>query len=73
MNRKEPNNQDSSESKDSDKSGMKMMMWILIACCAIPLAIIIFAGVSWRLMNSHKQLSNPQPTSQPSNSQKSQN
>ncbi|NUN66770.1 hypothetical protein HCU40_18900 (plasmid) [Pseudanabaena biceps] len=41
MNLKEPNNQESIESKDSNMSGMKMMM---IACCAIPLAINFFTG-----------------------------
>ena len=75
MNLKEPNNQESSESKDSDKSGMKMMMVMMIACCAIPLDIIFFTGggLGWWLGRSNQQPSNPQPTSQPSNSQKPQN
>ncbi len=70
MNHKEPNNQESSESKDSNMSGMKMMMVMMIACCAIPIAIIFFTGggLGWWLGRS-----NTQPISQPSNPQKPQN
>jgi hypothetical protein len=57
---KEPNNQ-SNESKDSNMSEMKMM----IACCAIPIAIIFFTGggFGWWLGRSN----------QPSNLPKTQN
>ncbi len=72
MNFKKPSDQESSESKDSDKSGMKMMMWMMIACCAIPIAIIFFTGggLGWWLGRSNQQPSNPQPTSQPISPQK---
>jgi len=78
MNSKEPNdlsNGKSQESKDSNMSGMKMMMAMMIACCAIPIAIIFFTGGSlgWWLGRSNQQTTNPQPTSQPSNSQRPQN
>jgi len=75
MNNKEPNNQQSNESKDSNMSGMKMMMAMMIACCAIPIAIIFFTGGglgSW-LGRSNQQPSNSQPINQPSNSPKTQN
>lgn len=75
MNRKELNNQESSESKDSNMSGMKMMMVMMIACCAIPIAIIFFTGggLGWWLGRFNQQPSNTQPTNQPSNPQKTQN
>jgi hypothetical protein len=71
MNYKEPNNQQSNELKDS---GMKMMMVMMIACCAIPLGIIFFTGggLGWWLGRSN-QPSNTQPTNQPSNPPKPQN
>lgn len=68
MNSKKPNNQ-SNESKDSNISGMKMMMSMMIACCAIPIAIIFFTGggLGWWLGRSNQQPSNTQPINQPSN------
>ena len=75
MNLKDLNNQESSESKDSNMSGMKMMMVMMIACCTIPIAIIFFTGggLGWWLGRSNQQPSNPQPTIQPPNSPKSLN
>lgn len=71
MNSKEPNdrsNGKSQESKDSNMSGMKMMMAMMIACCAIPLAVIFFTGGSlgWWLGRSNQQTTSTQPTT-PSN------
>ena len=72
MNDQKPNNQESGksqESKDSNMSGMKMMMAMMIACCAIPIALIFITGggLGWWLGRSNQQITSNQPTSQPSN------
>lgn len=71
MNDQKPNNQESGKSqasKDSNMSGMKMMMAMMIACCAIPIALIFFTGggLGWWLGRSNQQATSTQPTSQPS-------
>jgi flagellar basal body-associated protein FliL len=55
------------QSKDSNDSGMKMMMGMMILCCAIPLIIFVLAGggLGFWFGRSTNQPVSPQPTSSP--------
>ncbi|MFN9760802.1 MAG: F510_1955 family glycosylhydrolase, partial [Pseudanabaena sp.] len=76
MNDQKPNNHESGKLKEpqnSSMSGIKMMMAMMIACCAIPIALIFFTGggLGWWLGRSNQQIASNQPTSQPSTPKKS--